>query len=1760
MAATTPNGAIAIVGMAGRFPGAANIAAFWDLLRDGKEGLTFFTEQQLREAGVEERLLANPNYVRVGGALQDYDRFDAGFFGIGRAEAELLDPQQRIFLECAWEALESAGYEPRKTQGRIGVFAGANLSSYLLSNLNLRTDLTALAGNVEVFTGNDKDYVATRVSYKLDLRGPSLNVNTACSTSLAAVSLACMHLVDFQCDMALAGGVSVQVPHVSGYLYQDLNGGLSRDGHCRPFDSQADGCVFGSGVAGVILKRLSDALDDGDHIHAVIRGWGVNNDGARKAGFMAPSVDGHAEVVAEAQAMAGFPPDTVSMIEAHGTGTRMGDPIETAALTMAFRSGTERRNYCSLGSVKGNVGHLVSAAGVTGLIKTALALEHKLIPPTVHFERPNERLLLDQSPFRVHNDALPWPRNGTPRRAGVSSLGVGGTNVHLCLEEAPERPRPEPRNRAELLIVSAQTTGALDESTANLAAHLRSHADLRLEDVAHTLRIGRREFQERRCLVASGIADAAAVLESPSSPRIFTASAGTPRPVVFLFSGAGAPAPGAIREIYDAEAVFRTAFDECATILKQHSRLLDVDFLADTSAGLLARATYGLPALFATQYALARLWASWGIAPETMLGYSSGEYVAACLSGVFSLPDALTLVAARGRLLDAVPAGIMLAVQMSEQAALQVLTPGLSIAGINAPSVCVVSGDREEIGRLESRLRSERVPSIRIPVGGAAHSSLVEPALPMYGEVVARTPLHPPRQSYLSTVTGDWIRDEEATDPAFWVRHMRETVRFSDALQRLLDKPRLFLEIGPGDSLATTARRHFHLDNGHASFASLRNSGGAFRAHEYLLATLGRLWTLGTDVNWTAFDPQRENRRVPLPTYPFQRQRYWVEPSSPAPQPSATPLEGVAGWLNIQSWKRGDSVEAAIAGTRWLVFANQDSLSAQVCARLESRGAEVVRVTSAGVGFVERSAREFSFPGDDRRAYAALFDALQQKSLLPDHIAHLWTLPASSAAGDDLDAMQGAFFRLLHLFASTRARSSEAGVKIGIIANQMADIEGSGRNLCPEKAMLLAPCLVCPREYPDLSCRAIDVGDLVPGSQAESVIAGRLIDEIAVPSSHLLVALRGSSRWLLNWEPHSPLTPAVPLESLRERGVYLLTGGLGNVGILLAEHLARKHARLILCGRSPFPARAEWEAWLASHEDRDPVSLKIAALLRMEQAGAVVEVHSLDCADRASMLALVHDATRRHGPLHGIFHLAGAIERKAFCLMDEATDEHFRINLRAKAQALPVLADAMAVGGAEFCILFSSLAAVFGGLGNSLYAAANQYMDAFARSRNGCGSGRWISLNWDLWKIPRQDGDSHVATLENLFAQGGVGMSPEQGFEVLSRVLASSREPHILVSTGDLRTRLEEFALTTQSRGKSGRRKSKRQVQNQYVAPRTEVEALVASIWQTVLGCESIGVHDNFFELGGESLLAVRCAQRIRDTLQVEVPLRSLLETPTVAAVAEAIEAVRSGRAEPPAAKTRLARLRVAPADAAARPISLVCVPYAGGNAIMYKPMADALPPHYAVYAADPPGSDYGSADAPMRPDQVAKECVDELLRTDTGSVEVYGHCGGIVTAMEIARMLEEKGLTVRALFAGGVMPFSDDARADRKNVESLRKLSDADLAHYLRKMGALDEISDPLALRFVVEGFRNDAQATFEYYQQYCTNPSGPRLHAPIFCIVGDKDPLTSDYRKRVRFWKRFSDSVHLAVLRGGGHYFVRHQPAETARLISHREAFKEQ
>lgn len=884
---------IAVIGLAGRFPGAPTVEAFWDNLRRGVESIRVFTQEELAASGVPEDERNAPGYVPAKPVLDDIAGFDAGYFGMSPREAALIDPQQRLFLEICVELLERAALGPGDRRERVAVYGGVSKNTYLMNNLLTHPELRRSPGALQVLGGNEKDYLATRVSHKLGLRGPSLTVQTACSSALVGVHMACQSLLSGESDYAIAGGVAVDVPHQAGYMYEP-GGIFSPDGHCRAFDADARGTVFGQGAGAVLLQRLSDALDDGADVHAVIRGSAINNDGGQKAGFTAPSVEGQSAVIVEALVNAGVDPATVGYVEAHGTGTPLGDPIEVEALTRAFRLWTDRSGYCRIGSVKTNIGHLNAASGIAGLIKAVLAMRHREIPPSLHFTRPNPQIPFERTPFRVAGELTPWTAaDGEPLRAGVSAFGIGGTNAHLVLESAPAQHPSPPAEGWQILPLSARTPAALADLARNVGRSLTERPDLELADVAHTLQSGRQRFARRAAVVARSLPEAAravaeAAVRQPAAPDS--------RPsLVFVFPGQGVQYPELARELYAQEPVFRRELDECGQLLRGLGAADPRELLRADTSGTPAldvqRTEVAQPLLFSVEFALARLWASWGVQPDAVAGHSLGELTAAAVAGVLTRDDALRLVAERSRLTGRAPAGAMLAVACAVEDLPDPLPDGVETAAVNSAAQCVLTGPQPRIADAERRLAERGVRHRRMPGGYAFHSAAMRQAADELAVFARGLEPRPARIPIASNLTGDWLTEDEARSPAYWGRQLRHTVRFAECAGKLLTGPdRVFLEVGPGQTLSSFVRRHPSW-----SPARHRVAGPSLPDHrarpggddgEVVRRALGALWEAGVEPDWQALHPVRR-RPVVLPTYPFERSRHWIEPLAHAPVTTA---------------------------------------------------------------------------------------------------------------------------------------------------------------------------------------------------------------------------------------------------------------------------------------------------------------------------------------------------------------------------------------------------------------------------------------------------------------------------------------------------------------------------------------------------------------------------------------------------------------------------------------------------------------------------------------------------------------------------------------------------------------------------------------------------------------------------------------------------------------------------------------------------------
>jgi acyl transferase domain-containing protein/thioesterase domain-containing protein/acyl carrier protein len=1356
------DGDIAIVGMSAQLPGAATLAEYWRNLRDGVTSIRRLSEEDLIEAGVPQGLLRHRDYVPFAARLDGFDQFDAEFFGLSPKDAAIMDPQHRKFLECAWEALENAGHMPERHDGRIGMFGGCGMGSYFYFNLCSNPDLVDGTGMFLLrHTGNDKDFLTTRVSHIFDLDGPSLGVQTACSTSLVATHYACQSLLNGECDMALAGGVTIELPQGQGYLYKE-NEILSPDGQCHAFDHRAQGTVFGSGAGVVVLRRLSDALADGDHVWAVIKGSAVNNDGAAKAGYLAPSVEGQAEAIAEAHAIAGVTADSIDYVECHGTGTYLGDPIEVAALTQAFQATSDKIGHCRIGSVKTNIGHLDTAAGVASLIKTSMALHHHQMPPSLGYEHPNPTIDFEHSPFRVNDRLTDWARSENPRRAGVNSLGVGGTNAHVVLEEAPAvQPSDDSDWPFQILTISGRNKAALDANSAQLAAHLRANPDQPLADVAWTLREGRRAFEKRRVIVASDHQHAAKLLEENDTRRVHTHGALSKPDTVFLFPGGGAQYAGMARDLYETEPVFAEWMDRGLTHL-QTLEARDIRALWLPEPGqeaaadeTLRKPSLQLPLIMIVEYALAQLWMSWGLQPAALAGHSMGENTAACVAGVMSFEDCIGLVHLRGTLFDSVDKGGMISVALPADEVKPLLGDALDLGAINSPGLSVASGPTAALMSLEEELKRRDIDFQRIPINIAAHSRMLEPILEDFRAYLNKTTLNPPQIPITSNRSGAFMTDEEAVDPDYWVAHLRGTVHFAQCLDTLADqRNRIFLEVGPGKALSALARQTQGI-NANQVLSSLRHPEETIEDDRYMLEVLGRVWALGGTFDWEQIWGGARRNRVPLPTYAFQRSRYFIEPGKPQTQSVSsflTRIEGVENWGWTPSWRPKYAAAPVDARTElhkaepqsWLLFMDDAGVATAAAKRLRAAGHSIVEVWP-GDSFARLEDTTYVLaPERGREGYDLLFRDMLARGLVPSRIAHFWgiTKDQSHRPGSSFfhRMQEHGFYSLMFIAQAIADDTLPKPMQLTVFTNGAVAVQGETIAV-PEKAILSGPVRVIPHEIPGLPVASVDLalpakaskglfGRAVTTTSQESaldILVDQVIEEMIADPGSTVAAFRNARRY-------EQTLRKTPLElqkdtAIRSGGTYLMTGGFGGIGLTIAKSLAEENCTLILTARDPLPDRELWDSYLKRHAPQDKTARRMRAVMELEGLGASVHTYAADVCNLSDMTKVVDATVAQYARVDGVIHAAGVMDDAPLLAKTTASVEQV---FSAKIHGTKVLDQLFPDGATDFIVLFSSSSTQTAPAGQIDYVAANEYLNAYAQARKG-GQTKIVAINWGIW-------------------------------------------------------------------------------------------------------------------------------------------------------------------------------------------------------------------------------------------------------------------------------------------------------------------------------------------------------------------------------------------------------------------------------------------
>ncbi len=1497
--------------MAGRFPGASSIDQYWQNLVLSKETIAHFTKEELINASVPNELLNNSNYIRARGILNNVDKFDAGFFGFSPYEAGIMDPQQRIFLEISWEALENAGYGCFCGKDKIGIFAGAGQSSYL-QNILLKNE-TFLKAEDEYQTAivTSCDFLASRVAYHLNLTGPVVGIQTACSTSLVAIAMASQALIAGECDMALAGGVSIYCPQVSGYLWKE-GSVFSKNAHCRPFDNEADGIVLGNGAGVVVLKRLDDAVQDRDHIDAVIISSAINNDGSNKVCFTAPSVSGQAECVIKAIEKAKINSERIGYLEAHGTGTPLGDPIEIAALTRAFNKFSNQKQFCPIGSVKSNIGHLDAAAGVAGFIKTVLAMKNKKIPASINFNKPNANIDFNNSPFFVNSVLRDWESQANvPRIASVNSLGMGGTNVHVLIEEfisdAGKKNKKKVKIKPYIFCFSAKTEKALSQYEKTFSDYLNNETNKnllneQLGNIAYTLQVGRKQFDLRSAFVSHSYDDMINILKKKKllTNTLTKNRKSTPPKIVFMYSGQGTHYVNMGKELYQTELVFKESMDLCFDILKEKH---DIDLQSilfpeekdfQENQKLLTQTEYTQIAVFIIEYALTQLLLSWNVHPSFVIGHSLGEYTAAQIAGIFSLEDVLSILYFRGKLFNKLPrGGAMLAVGLSADQVKPLLDSKISIAVTNTPELVTISGPTANIERFRKQALHKFGGDVffkPLKVSHAFHSPMVETILEEFSSFITQFKLHDANSNcaFVSTVNGDFISSEELSNHNYWVRHLRSTVKFSSAAQKLLQQDNvLFLEIGAGAVLCDLLRQQ-NITNVSDIFAM--STLPAAKEHntcckngaQQLYEAISYLWVNHAieNINNRSLNDQK-NKRLPLPTYPFEKKRFWMDGRSSELSIEHSLSEGVnlysPVWNSIHISEESYKEMIFNEHQTWLIFLDQFGLGSKIADLLRKHNQQVVLIKE-GSDFKKDGDFIFSINPPESLHFRKVFDCLLKENINIDCILHFCSLSEEVGQNVTIDSFKKHQLKGLHsliALSQTFLKNVSHAVKLFVVTNNVKKVLKNDL-VIPEKTTLLGPCLTIPQEFPYVSCSLIDV-DYARQNSSEH-LPQILLKEFLNKPKKLCIAVRSEFRCEESFTMLSvaEIQKKAPKIILKEGGVYLITGGLGKIGLEVALHLAKKYcSTFILVSRREFIPREKWTDYCNNAAEDDQVLKKIKKINDIERLGSHVVIFSADISKLTAVENLHAELFGRFKGINGIIHAAGYVGKGAaqnlISLDIEKGNEHFLGKDFGIIEVLRVFD----VEQLDFLVLFSSISTFLGGLNMTFYIAANAFLDALAE---------YLSLpnlkviNWDAWENSAAPLSFPVKNLPHRLE-----LTKREALQHFDSIFKTDQK-RIILAKGDLKARYNKWINPGYFNNYEEDIRETLNVNEScnLVCFQNTTEKLVAALFVKILGVASVSREDDFFNLGGHSLLAVRLIVAIEKAFKISITVNELMKCRTV--------------------------------------------------------------------------------------------------------------------------------------------------------------------------------------------------------------------------------------------------------------------------------------
>jgi phthiocerol/phenolphthiocerol synthesis type-I polyketide synthase E len=1439
---------IAIVGFAGRFHDSKDTREFWDNLVAGNELLYRFNEEELVARGVDKATLNHPDYVPVESFVDNVESFDYSFFGYTRDEANAMDPQIRMMHELVWTALEDAGYNPDTYTGKVGAFLSASEHmNWLAHTATINSDAVNPFFLSQL---RNKDFISSLISYSLNLKGPSYNTATACSSSLVSTHIACRSLLLRECSVALAGGVSLTTQSSTGYLYQE---GMivAKDGHCRTFDEQSSGCVKGNGGAVVVLKRMEDAIKDNDHIYAVIRGTATNNDGKDKAGYTAPSVEGQATCIKLAQKFGDVPYDSISYVEAHGTATRLGDPIEISALNKAFNNDTN--HTCTIGSLKSNLGHLDVAAGVAGLMKASLALKHKKIPASLHFDTPNLLIDFDAGPFKVHTELTDWNRkNNEPLRAGISSFGIGGTNAHAVIEEFIPETTSNSKRKFQFFPMSAKTASALENYQTEFKNFLQKTGD-NVADVAYTLAVGRKDFDNRTFAIANTVEGT--LCEEVSEIK----AAKNEASVVFMFPGQGNQYFGMLKDLYEEETLVKEIFDNGFEILRQLTNedyKEIIGFGTKTDSNHINNTKYTQPILFLAEYALAKYLMELGIQPTQMIGHSLGEYVAACVAGVFTFEEGLQILVKRAELMSNLEEGTMLALGVSASEIESLLTNGIDVAAINTENTSVVSGDNDHIRIFKEILEDREIPFSELKTSHAFHSYMMDEMLEDFAAELLKINLQVPTIPFISNLTGEEITAAEATSVNYWTRHLRGTVQFAKGLANIAaPENTIFIEVGPGKSMRSFCKQNERTRT--AETVGLVRHVKELQSDTLVLTkAIGALWATGVQIDWNRYYAEETRCKVSVPTYQFDYYEldFTVDPFAEIfmKKVSEKTIQPYKNWFYHRSWKKSVFVtEDEFNGKDGvLLFTEKNALSNVLKNNFITEKQHVYEVFK-GKRFENFDELQFGILPHEEVEYTQLFNTLEAQNITCGHIVYNWSFEGSSQA-----EITNAFLPLLNICKALMNYKTDVRKKLTIITNFGNNVVGTEtQNILATTVATIGNILA--QENANIVTRTIDI-DV---DKTDPIHLKAICDELNYNKNHSNVAYRNEQRWVDFYENLQIVEK--PNTTIEAEKVYLITGGLGFLGRTLAAHLTQKFkAKVVLTGRQTLPGEEEW---IKFEGEDTTISKKIQTLQELKKDNASVYYYALDLTDEVAFAETVAEIETVVGTISGVIHTAGNIDNQTYKFVENIDEESIAAQFDPKIKATQTIAKVFENKTLDFVWVSSSLASILGGLSYGAYAAANRFVDAFVQQQTN-----WIAVNLDgLGK-----GAMESFQIVDVFEQ-------TLHYKSLKQCVVSMKDPNAVIAT-QLQSKAIEETIE-----KTTKKVLKRA---NYQAPETETETSLAEIWENFFGYDHISITENFFELGGDSLKAMTLIKRIYKHYNVEISLLDFFSKPSIQELAAEID------------------------------------------------------------------------------------------------------------------------------------------------------------------------------------------------------------------------------------------------------------------------------